>query len=67
MKKITIWERYVCVDKEKKIFKWKHNHIEDGWSTSDIPIPKFKSQMGWLKGAWRKKHGELKDGKVYTV
>ena len=49
---ITIWKIYNAKKEE-----YEHNHIEDGHSTSDYPLPKhpsFISQKSWKSYKWEK-------------
>lgn len=59
---ITVWDTF---DKEKEEFVF--NHISDGWSDDEKPVPKFDSQKGWLKREWRKSYAHLVDGKVTLI
>lgn len=57
---ITIWERWIVKEKI-----WKHNHIEEDWSSLDAPLPQNKKQAKNWKGAkWKKHWGMFLDGKV---
>lgn len=58
---ITIWERWNVKKKE-----FKHNHIIEGWSGLEAPLPANQTQAKNWKGAkWNKKYGYLKEGRVY--
>ncbi len=60
---VTIWERKSV---KKGIFQ--HNHIEEGWSGLDAPLPSTQKQAKDWKGArWKKYYGFLQDGKVITI
>ncbi len=57
---ITIWYRW---NVKKKV--WLHNHIHEGWSSLDAPLPKNEKQAKAWKGAkWQKHWGNLLNGKV---
>lgn len=57
---VTIWYRW---NVNKKV--WLHNHIEEGWSSLDAPLPKSEKQAKVWKGAkWQKHWGNLLNGKV---
>lgn len=54
--KITIWK--VVKDNGTIVF----NHIEDGWSESNFPLPikpKFLNQQAWKNMNWQKKYAHL--------
>lgn len=60
MKKITSWEWWYP---KKKI--WKHHHIEDGWSESEMPTPFFANQArAWKNTKFRKEHMYLSSDNV---
>jgi len=55
MKHITVWERYNLKNPEKKIWKWEHNHISDGWALKRKPEPICEYQRRcWLGTKWRR-------------
>lgn len=58
---VTIWKKFYPADGNNPEH-WEHNHIEDVFVESSSPVPKFKSQQGWVKGKWRKIHGHLENG-----
>lgn len=54
--KITVWS--IKNDNGAIVF----NHIEDGWSDSEYPLPiksKYKNQEAWKKSKWDKKYANL--------
>lgn len=63
MSPITLWFRWVK-DKEHPDGWFSFNHLEDGHSETDKPVPKFPSQNGWLNSIWKREHSLLSDGKV---
>lgn len=59
--KVTVWS--IKNDKGAVIF----NHLENGWSESDYPLPKrieFKNQEAWKNMKWTRKYANLVDGVV---
>jgi len=57
---ITIWER---LNVKENIFE--HNHINEGWSGLEAPLPKNQKQAKNWKGAkWKKKYGYLQEHRV---
>ena len=64
MTKITIWEAEVFCKKDK-VYKFEHNHIENGWSKEDTPNPCFVNQeKAWKNQKWRKSYGYLTEDNV---
>lgn len=63
MNKITVWKRL-----NKGSDKFEHNHIEDGFASTDTPIPKniFQSNA-WKDAIWKKCYAELIDGSVCVI
>ena len=60
---ITIWYRF---NHKKEVFE--HNHIEEGWSALEVPLPKSETQKkGWKGATWKKKFGFLQEGKVIEI
>lgn len=57
---ITIWRRFNGKS-------YEHNHIENGHSLTDKPIPKFESQKSWLSYQWQKQFAHLVNGKVKST
>ena len=54
-KPVTVWKRF---DEKKEI--WKHNHIEDGHVTGEVPTPKTVEQAeSWKSAYWWKQFGEI--------
>jgi hypothetical protein len=49
----TLWFR----KNEKGVFEY--NHIEDGHSLADKPLPKTANQSGWARGTWIREHVRL--------
>jgi len=63
MEEVTIWKR---LNHKKK--KFEFNHIEEGWSGLEAPLPKSENQAKNWKGAtWKKNYGFLHDGKVIEI
>jgi hypothetical protein len=64
MTKITIWEAETFCRKDK-VLKFKHNHIENGWSKEDSPKAEFVNQeKAWKTQKWRKFYGYLMEDNV---
>jgi len=62
-KEVTIWERYNYKEKG-----FEHNHIEEGWSSLEAPLPKTQKQAKDWKGAkWKKEYAYLREHKVSPV
>lgn len=64
LSKITVWS--VITDKGEV----KFNHIEDGWSFGDYPLPKdeqYTNQKSWAKMKWRKENGYLINNIVHKA
>lgn len=60
---VTIWKRW---NVKKKRFK--HNHIEEGWSGLEAPLPQNQTQAkGWKGAKWKKHYGFLQEGKVTEI
>jgi hypothetical protein len=60
---VTIWHR---LNIKKKEFEF--NHIEEGWSGLEAPLPKSEKQAKKWKGAtWKKQYGFLQNGKVIEI
>jgi hypothetical protein len=60
---VTIWYRF---NHKENVFE--HNHIEEGWSSLDAPLPKSENQeRGWKGATWKKHVGLLRDGKVTEI
>ena len=63
MEKITVW---TLIENEKE----SHNHIENGWSDLDYPLPidmKFENQKSWSKKKWKKEHAYFFNNKVVRI
>jgi len=61
---ITVWKIY---NKDKDIYQ--HNHVEDGHSTSEYPLPKqlsFQSQKSWKSMKWQREFGYLDKGIIWN-
>lgn len=59
MQKVTAWSRKVARESKTHhpsyfIYRFEHNHIEDGWVQGLKPRPKFDSQKSWLNSYWKK-------------
>lgn len=53
--------------KEDDSLYQKFNHIQDGWSETEKPLPvnrAFTNQIAWQNHPWRKEFGWLIDGIV---
>lgn len=63
MKRVTIW-----LSKLPDRGDWEHNHIEDGWSTRDVPHAINESQAkAWKSYHWMRLYGEMDDENKVTV
>ena len=63
MEKITVWT--LIKDGKESL-----NHIDNGWSDLDYPLPidmKFENQKSWSKMKWKKENAYLKNGKVERI
>jgi hypothetical protein len=59
---ITAWK---VKEKQKDgSYSFTFNHIEDGHSSGEKPMPKFDSQRGWLNQTWTKQHCWLNGQRV---
>ncbi|MEC1645528.1 hypothetical protein P9D95_02295 [Bacillus halotolerans] len=64
LKMITVWYKYYDGQNDPKL-----NHIEDGWSKSEYPLPinpLFANQEAWKKGDWERKYAYL-DEKLRVI
>jgi len=53
--RVTVWERL-----DEKTGRYKHNHIEDGWSENAAPTPVSDEQKkSWKNADWRRIHAFL--------
>lgn len=68
MKKVTAWIALnFKKSKEHHVPVWEHNHIEDGWSSTDSPEPKFSSQKKvWAGKKWKKQYCYIDENQVVT-
>ena len=61
MTKTTVWSRMYKG-------KWRHNHIENSWSSNDTPIILHDSQRKmWNDAIWKKRFAYLINYKVCYV
>lgn len=57
--KITLWYRF-----HEKPPHMAYNHLENGWSYEEKPIPKSDTQIKAWKGEWCKLHTYMIDSVV---
>lgn len=61
--KVTIWS----ILDEETLSKAKFNHLEDGWSEEEKPLPvkpEYTNQTAWQNHPWQKELGWLIEEKV---
>ena len=66
MKKVTVWYK-VKYNEHGEMMGAIHNHVEDGWSTEEKPLPlnsSFTNQLAWSKDEWIKEHKYMSDDYV---
>jgi len=57
---ITIWDRW---DENRN--GWGFNHISDGWTDDEKPVPRGENQeKSWPFGKWKKTKAQLIKGVV---
>lgn len=62
--KITVWN----VRNDNGVIKL--NHIEDGWSDNEYPLPikkEYKNQESWKNMKWEKKYAHLVNDVVVYI
>lgn len=59
---VTLW--HMLDEKKKKLI---FNHMEDGWSVEEKPLPikpEYTNQLAWQNHSWVKEFKQLVDCKV---